>query len=336
MPPSPAAVVTRASTGVGRATAALLAERGYDVGLPARGAAGAAHDVRAAGGTPMEPPTDVADFEQVDPAASRTEEEPGPIELSINNAMATVFAPSREVAPADFERAVAVTLLGRVRGTQAASARMRPRDGGTIVDVGSALAFIGIPLQGAHCSSKFACRGFFEATRAELAHEGSRVRMSMRHLPAVNTPQFGWCKTTLDRHSQPVPPIHQPEIPARRSVETALDARPQQAVGSWNRMLVLAGRLFPNLGNQYAALGARGTEPTGRPIPADRPANLYHPVDEDRDRGAHGVLDDRAGGALSPSLVASLPATARTFVSALARTVSEKRSVLAADTPTPE
>jgi NAD(P)-dependent dehydrogenase (short-subunit alcohol dehydrogenase family) len=180
------------------------------VGLLARGEAGleaAAKEVGAAGGRTVVVPTDVSQFDQVDAAARRVEEELGPIDVWVNDAMTTVFAPTWEVQPADFQRAVEVTFLGQVWGTMAALSRMRPRDRGTIVNVGSALGIIGIPLQAAYCSSKFACRGFFESTRAELLHEGSSVRMSMVYLPAVNTPQFDWCKTTLRHHPQPVPPI---------------------------------------------------------------------------------------------------------------------------------
>ena len=220
------AVVTGASAGVGRATAQAFAVHGFDVALLARGEAGlhgAKNDVRAAGGRAMVVPTDVSQFAEVDAAATRVEQEWGPIDVWVNDAMTTVFAPAWDVKPADFARAVEVTFLGQVWGTTAALARMRPRDRGSIVNVGSALAFIGIPLQSAYCSSKFACRGFFESTRAELLHEGSHVRLSMVHLPAVNTPQFDWCETTLDRHPQPVPPIYQPEIPATFIVEAALD-----------------------------------------------------------------------------------------------------------------
>jgi NAD(P)-dependent dehydrogenase (short-subunit alcohol dehydrogenase family) len=190
MPQRKIAVVTGASAGVGRATARAFASQGFDVALLARGAAGltgAAADVEAAGGRAMIIPTDVARFDEVDTAASQVEQEWGPIDVWVNDAMTTVFAPAWEVKPADFARAVEVTFLGQDWGTTAALARMRPRDRGSIVNVGSALAFIGIPLQSAYCSSKFACRGFFESTRAELLHEGSRVRLSMVHLPAVNT-----------------------------------------------------------------------------------------------------------------------------------------------------
>jgi NAD(P)-dependent dehydrogenase (short-subunit alcohol dehydrogenase family) len=188
------------------------------VALLARGSTGleaAEKEVTAAGVQALAIPTDVARFAGVDAAAERVEAELGRIDVWVNDAMTTVFYPLWEIDPPDFERAVAVTFLGQVWGTRAALAKMRPRDRGTIVNVGSALAFIGIPLQSAYCSSTFACRGFFESTRAELLHEGSHVRMSMVHLPAVNTPQFGWCKTNMERHAQPVPPIYQPEIPAQ-------------------------------------------------------------------------------------------------------------------------
>ena len=188
--------------------------------------------------------------------------------------MTTVFAPLLEVTPTDFQRAVEVTFLGQVWGTMAALSRMMPRDKGNIVNVGSALSFVGIPLQSAYCSSKFACRGFFESTRAELLHKGSHVHMSMVHLPAVNTPQFDWCETTLDRHPQPVPPIYQPEIPAKFIVDAALDGRRAKTVGSWNKMLVLVDSLFPTLGNQYAALGAWDAQMTSDPIGKDRRSNL--------------------------------------------------------------
>ena len=269
MPGRQVAVITGASAGVGRATVRAFAEHGFDVGLLARGEAGlqaAAKDVEAAGGRALVVPTDVSQFAQVDAAAERVENELGPIDVWVNDAMTTVFAPTWEVQPADFQRAVEVTFLGQVWGTMAALSRMRPRDRGNIVNVGSALGIIGIPLQAAYCSSKFACRGFFESTRAELLHEGSSVQMSMVYLPAVNTPQFDWCKTTLRRHPQPVPPIYQPELIAKFILEAALSGRREKVIGSWNKLLVLAGRLFPGLGNQYAAIGAWDTQLTSEPI----------------------------------------------------------------------
>ena len=330
------AVITGASAGVGRATARMFAENGFDVALLARGIKGlqgAADDVESAGGKALAIPTDVASFEDVDAAASRVEAELGEIDVWVNNAMTTVFAPCWDVKPSDFARAVEVTFLGQVWGTTAALSRMRPRDRGAIVNVGSALAFIGIPLQSAYCSSKFACRGFFESTRAELLHEGSHVRISMVHLPAVNTPQFDWCETTLTKHPQPVPPIYQPEIPAKFILAAAIDGKPSRVVGSWNKVLVLAGRLFPELGNQFAALGAWETQLTDEQIPPNRPVNLYGPADESRDYGAHGIFDSKAGGFLDPSFLETLPRTARTFAEAVGRTLEVKvrtyRSIVA-------
>ena len=198
------ALVTGASAGVGRAVARELAEQGFDVGLLARGEAGlaaAAREIEACGVRALVLPADVARYEEVDAAAAEVEAQLGPIDVWVNNAMATVFTPSWDCRPDDFRRAVEVTFLGQVWGTMAALERMRPRDQGTIVNVGSALCFVGIPLQSAYCSSKFACRGFFESTRAELLHDGSNVRLHMVHLPAVNTPQFDWCATSLPQSS---------------------------------------------------------------------------------------------------------------------------------------
>lgn len=326
------AVVTGASAGVGRATAVALARDGYDVALLARGQAGldgAAADVRAEGRRALAIPTDVADAEQVDRAAHRVETELGPIDVWVNDAMTTVFAPSWDVTPADFQRAVEVTFLGQVWGTRAALSVMRPRDRGTIVNVGSALAFIGIPLQSAYCASKFACRGYFESVRAELLHEGSNVIMSMVHLPAVNTPQFDWCDTTMDRHPQPVPPIYPPEVAARRIVQVIGDGRRSNVLGSWNKLLVIAAKFVPGLGNQYAALGAWETQLTNEPVSPDRPSNLRAPVDHERDHGAHGSFDAKSGGFWDPSFVKSLPATAGTFARAAGRTLREKAQRLA-------
>ncbi len=321
------AVVTGASAGIGRATAVALARQDWDIALLARGQAGldgAAAEVEAAGRRALAIPTDVADAEQVERAADRAEAELGPIELWVNDAMTTVFAPSWEISAEDFQRAVEVTFLGQVWGTQAALARMRPRDHGTIINVGSALAFIGIPLQSAYCASKFACRGYFESVRAELIHEGSHVRMSMVHMPAVNTPQFDWCETTLSHHPQPVPPIYQPEVAADRIVAVALDGRRDSVLGSWNKLLVAAGKLFPGLGNQYAAIGAWDTQLIDQKVSPDRPVNLREPADDDTDHGAHGGFDDKAGGFLDPSFLTSLPQTAKTFARASANLAQEK------------
>lgn len=330
----PIAVVSGASGGIGRATARAFAEAGYDVALLARGIAGlegAAKDVESAGCRAMVLTTDVSSFEEVDAAAGRIEDELGPIDVWVNDAMATVFAPTWDIEPDDFRRAVEVTFLGQVWGTMAALARMRPRDRGSIVNVGSALAYMGIPLQSAYCASKFACRGFFESLRAELLHENSGIRLSMVHLPAVNTPQFDWCETTLDRHPQPVPPIYQPEVPARFILAAARDGRRTKVVGTWNKLLVVVGSLFPGLGNNYAALGAWDSQLTDLPISPMRRPNLHLPVDTDHDHGAHGIFDDRAGGVLDPSFIRSLPDVARTFFAACGRTARAKAQRYARD-----
>jgi NAD(P)-dependent dehydrogenase (short-subunit alcohol dehydrogenase family) len=297
------------------------------VALLARGEAGlegAANDVRSAGARALTIPTDVSQFDQVDSAATRVEAELGPIDVWVNDAMTTVFAPAWEVKPADFQRAVEVTFLGQVWGTMAALSRMRPRDRGQIVNVGSALAFIGIPLQSAYCSSKFACRGFFESTRAELIHEKSHVRLSMVHLPAVNTPQFDWCQSIFDVHPQPAPPIYQPEIPARFIVDVALDGRRHKTIGSWNKLLVFVAQLAPGFGNQYAAIGAWDSQLTSQKISSDRPSNLYEPVDVHVDHGAHGGFDHDAHGFFTPSFLKTLPQTVVKAVQAASSTIKEK------------
>lgn len=319
--------ITGASAGVGRATAVAFARHGFDVALLARGEAGldaAARDVQGAGGRALVVPVDVADAAAVDAAAERVETELGEVDVWVNDAMTTVFAPSWDLAPADFQRAVEVTFLGQVWGTMAALQRMRPRDRGSIVNVGSALAFVGIPLQSAYCAAKFACRGFFESTRAELLHEHSGVRLSMVHLPAVNTPQFGWCQTTFDHHPQPVPPVYQPETAAHAIVDVALDGRREKVLGSWNKMLVVTDSLLRGVGDHYAARAAWDSQLTDRPIGPDRPVNLRRPVDAERDGGAHGIFDRKARGLWDPSFLESLPHTARLFAGAVADNAAEK------------
>jgi NAD(P)-dependent dehydrogenase (short-subunit alcohol dehydrogenase family) len=323
----PVAVVTGASAGVGRATAVALAAAGYDVALLARGAAGlqgAAEEVSRRGRRALAIPTDVADPTQVGRAAARVEAELGPMDVWVNDAMTTVFAPSWDVAPEDFRRAIEVTFLGQVWGTQAALEHMRPRDRGTIVNVGSALAHVAIPLQSAYCAAKFACRGYFESVRAELIHEGSRVRMSMVHLPAVNTPQFDWCATTMPRHPRPVAPIYQPEKAAEAIVRMARRGRREKVLGSWNKALVAVGKLSPALANRYAAIGAWEAQLTDQPLSPDRPVNLRHPVDADEDKGAHGGFDDQAGGFWDPAFLKTLPSTVAKLGRAASGVVREK------------
>ena len=325
----PVAVVTGASAGVGRATAVSLAERGFDVALLARGEAGlaaAAAEVETVGRRALPVPTDVAVWEEVDAAADRIERELGEIDVWVNNAMTTVFAPLTDTDPADIKRATEVTYLGQVHGTMAALRRMRPRDRGRVVDVGSALAYVGIPLQGAYCGAKFACRGFFESVRAELIEADSNVTISMVHLPAINTPQFSWCRTALPHHPQPVPPIYQPEVAAARIVDVVFDTPRSTVLGSWNRLIVAGSKIAPSVYSHFAARTAVQGQQTDQPVDADRPSNLRSPVDDRQAWGARGEFNDRAEGVRDPGFVASLPQQAVSLGKALAAAIVFKAS----------
>ncbi len=320
------AAVTGASAGVGRATALELASRGFDVALLARGRAGldaAAAEVRQRGRRALIVPTDVADAKAVSSAADQVEADLGPIDVWVNDAMTTVFAHVEDVDPEEFRRATEVTYLGQVYGTMAALDKMERRDSGTIVNVGSALAFVGIPLQAAYCGAKFACRGFFQTTRAELMAKGSHVRIAMVHLPGMNTPQFSWCLNKLPDHPQPVPPIYQPEVAARRIADSALDGR-SRIVGSWNRLLVAAARLAPTVVAHYAAKTTVGGQQTSEPASPDRPVDLFQPVDDERDYGARGVFDDEAKGVLSPQFIKSLPANAKVLAESIGAALRDR------------
>ena len=308
------AVVTGASAGVGRATARALAAHGYDVALLARGDAGlhaARRDVEATGRRAIAISVDVGDAAQVDDAATRAEVELGEIDLWVNNAMTTVFAWFHDVTPEEYARATTVTYLGQVYGTMAALRRMRPRDRGRIVNVGSALAFVGIPLQAAYCGAKFGIRGFTESVRAELLHDRSNVSISLVHLPAVNTPQFGWCRSKMPNHPKPVPPVYQPEVAARAIVRAAVDGKRSRIVGSWNTALVGAAAIAPALVAQYAARTAVASQQTDQAVAPCRPSNLCEPVDDTEDAGARGTFGDHAHGVRDVSFLQSLP---RTFV----------------------
>jgi short-subunit dehydrogenase len=288
-------VVTGASAGVGRATVREFARRGAWVGLLARGPDGleaARREVENAGGRALALPTDVAEEEQVEAAAERVERELGPIAVWVNNAMVTVLGPVAETATADLRRVTEVNYLGTVYGTMAALRRMRRRDRGTIVQVGSALSYRAIPLQAAYCGSKFAIRCFTDALRTELLHDGSAVHVTMVQLPALNTPQFGWCKTTLTRQPQPVPPIFQPEVAAEAIWFAAHARRREVWVGGPSVEAIAASKLVPAAADRYLASRGYDAQQADLPLPADRPVNLYQPVAGDH--GAHGLFDQCA------------------------------------------
>jgi NAD(P)-dependent dehydrogenase (short-subunit alcohol dehydrogenase family) len=290
-------VVTGASAGIGRATVRAFAERGARVGLLARGRGGlegALRDVEAAGGKALVLPTDVADAEAVEEAAGRVEDELGPIDVWVNNAMTSVFSPATEMMPEEFRRVTEVTYLGFVYGTLAALKRMLPRDRGRIVQVGSALAYRGIPLQSAYCASKHAIQGFTESVRSELLHEGSNVRLTMIQMPALNTPQFGWVRSRLPRHPQPMPPIFQPEVAAEAIVWASEHDRDEMWVG-WPAVKAIMGdKVVPRVLDRYLARVGYDAQQTGEPADPNRKDNLWEPADDAEDHGAHGGFDDRA------------------------------------------
>ena len=292
------AVITGASAGIGRATAVAFARRGWKVALLARGEAGlegARADVVRAGGEALVVETDVADHAQVDSAAERVEREWGPVDVWVNNAMATIFSPFLEVSPDEFERATAVTYLGAVWGTRAALTRMRPRNRGVIVQVGSALSYRSIPLQSPYCGAKSALRGFTDSLRSELLHDRSGVHLTMVHLSAFNTPQFDWGRSRMPRAPRPMGKVFQPEVAAEAIYWAAHHRRRELWVG-WPAAQAIAGtRVVPGaLDRLLAARGYDGQQ-SDDPLPATRPDNLFAPVA--RDHGAHGRFDAEAKSA---------------------------------------
>ena len=290
-------VITGASAGVGRATAIAYAERGARVTLIARGRAGldgAAKDVEHAGGTALAIQCDVSDEEAVEAAASQAETTFGPIDVWVNNAMVTVMSRVRDTTAEDYRRVMDVNFVGAVNGTHTALRRMRPRDRGTIVQVGSALAFRGIPLQSAYCASKHALQGFNDSLRTELLEDGSNVQLCEVHLPGLNTPQFTWSKTRLPNEPQPVPPIYQPEVAAEGILWTVDEQRTETWVAGTTVGTILGNRVAPRLLERYlAATGFEGQQ-TDQPVDQSRHDNLYEPKDEHEDRGVHGPFDHLA------------------------------------------
>jgi len=288
-------VITGASAGVGRATARAFARRGARIGLLARGRdglEGARRDVEAAGARALVIPADVASHDEVEAAAAAVEREFGPIDIWINNAMVSVFSPVKQTTPDEYRRVTDVTYLGLVYGTLAALKRMLPRDRGVIVQVGSALAYRGIPLQSAYCAAKHAVQGFHDSLRAELIHDKSKVRVTMVQLPALNTPQFSWVRTRLPGKPQPVPPIFQPEIAARAIVYAAHAARREIYIG-WPTVKAIVGdKIAPGFLDHYLAGMAYDGQQMSEPVDPNRQDNLWEPVSGDH--GAHGEFDDRA------------------------------------------
>ena len=293
-------VITGASAGIGRATAEQFGRRGANVVLIARGADGlraAADAVEAAGGSALAVPADVSDFDAVERAAGQAEDRFGPIDVWVNVAFTSVFAPFWEIKPDEFRRVTEVSYLGFVHGTMAALARMRPRDHGTIVQVGSALGYRAIPLQSAYCGAKHAVNGFTESVRCELLHEGSKVRITIVQMPAVNTPQFSWVLSRLPRRPQPVPPIYQPEV-AAQGVAFAADHpdRKEHWVGASTAGTIVAQKFAAPLLDRYLARTGFDSQQTKEAAEPGQPSNLWHPVDQapGSDHGAHGDFDDKA------------------------------------------
>ncbi len=292
-------VITGASAGVGRATAQAFARRGARIGLLARGIKGlegARRDVERLGGQGLPIPTDVADPHQVEAAARKVEETFGALDVWVNDAMTSVFSPLKEMTPEEFRRVTEVTYLGTVYGTMSALKRMLPRDHGTIVQVGSALAYRSIPLQSAYCGAKHAIRGFTDSLRSELIHDGSRVHVAMVHLPAVNTPQFSWVKSRLPHKAQPVPPIYQPEVPAEAIYWAAHHRRRELYVGLPTVKAIDGNKVVPGLLDKLLARKGYSGQQTGEPQDPNAPNNLWEPLDGDNgfDHGAHGDFDSRS------------------------------------------
>ena len=288
-------VVTGASAGLGRAIAREFGSHGAQVALLARGIDGlnaAKREIEAAGGRALVLPTDVADAKAVEEAAEAVEDQLGPIDIWVNNAMASVFSPIKEMLPEEYKRVTEVTYLGAVYGTLAALKRMLPRDRGTIVQVGSALAYRSIPLQSAYCAAKHAMAGFTDSLRCELIHDDSHVHITMVHMPALNTPQFGWVKSRLKRKAQPVPPIFQPEVGARAVYWAAHHDRREIYVGGPTVEAIVGNKVAPSALDHYLGKTGYDSQQTNEPEDPNRPNNLWQPVA--RDHGAHGTFDDRA------------------------------------------
>jgi NAD(P)-dependent dehydrogenase (short-subunit alcohol dehydrogenase family) len=310
----PVVVITGASAGVGRAAAMAFARRGWRVGVIARGTdglEGARRDVDEAGGEALVLQADVADAEALFAAAESVVKRWGGIDVWVNNAMATIFAPVHDITPDEFRRVTEVTYLGQVHGTLAALKHMRKRGRGTIVQIGSALAYRSIPLQSAYCAAKAAVRGFTDSLRCELIHEGSAIRLTMVHLPAVNTPQFDWARSRLPRRVQPVPPIYEPDAVAEEIFRAAMEAPREYWIGRPTMQAILGQLAAPGLLDRLAARQAWDGQMTGERRVAKRPDNLFEPI-----AGDHGA-EGRFGRRARSDLVSASSATVRSVGAAL-------------------
>lgn len=293
-------VVTGASGGIGRATAVRFGSQGAKVALLARGEKGlegAREQIESAGGIALPVEIDVANHDEVEVAAEKVERELGPIDVWVNVAFTSVFAEFSKISAEEFKRVTEVNYLGYVYGAMSALRRMLPRDRGTIVHVGSALAYRGIPLQSAYCGSKHAIQGFHESLRCELLHNRSKVKVTMVQMPAVNTPQFDWVLNRLPKPAQPVPPIYQPEVAAGAVLHAASHPRRREYwVGGSTALTLAANAIAPGILDRYLAKTGFDSQQVDRPVPADHPVNLWEPADgqEGRDFGAHGSFDDRS------------------------------------------
>lgn len=290
-------VVTGASAGVGRAIVQAFAKRGAHIGLLARGQAGlegAKRDIEAAGGKALILPTDMADPDQIEAAASKVEETFGPIDVWVNVAMASVFSPFKEMKPEEFKRVTEVAYLGFVYGTMSALHRMLPRDKGRIIQIGSALAYRSIPLQSAYCGAKHGIMGFTDSIHCELIHDKSNVKITMVQLPAVNTPQFSWVKSRLPDKAQPVPPIYQLEVIGDAVTWVTDHYRRELFIGMSSVIAIQGNKIAPAFADWYLGKSGYKSQQTGQRADPNSPNNLWEPVDAQHDHGAHGAFDDKA------------------------------------------
>jgi len=296
--PSQVVVITGASGGIGRAAAREFARHGARLALLARGEEGleaARREAAELGAKAIAIPTDVANFDEVEAAAQRVEEQLGPIDIWVNVAFTNVFSEFWDVTPEEWRRLTDVTYLGYVWGTMVAMKRMRPRNRGTIVQVGSALCYRSIPLQSPYCGAKSAIRGFTDSLRCELIHNRSNIKLTMVQMPAVNTPQFTWNRVKSGlKHPQPLPPIFQPEIAGRAVYWAAYNTPREMWVGMSTVIAILVQKFAPRIADLWLAMTGYQSQQTAEPISANRPDNLYEPADRSKDFGAHGEFDEKA------------------------------------------